>query len=130
MNFYVTDTHALFWYLINSRSLGAAASETFDEADNRQALIYIPAIVLAELYFLNEKKQSPVDFRMQYQRFEQSAQFILLPFFPATLLDFDLCNSIMEMHDRMIVADARRLNAPLITRDREITSSGLVQTVW
>ena len=80
MNFYVADTHALFWYLINSRSLGAGANGAFDEADNGQALIYIPAIVLAELYFLNEKKQSPVDFSMQYQRFEQSAQFVYCPF--------------------------------------------------
>ena len=61
MNFYVTDTHALFWYLINSPLLGAGASGAFDEADNGQALIYIPAIVLAELYFLNEKKQRPID---------------------------------------------------------------------
>lgn len=26
MNFYVSDTHALFWYLINSPLLGANAS--------------------------------------------------------------------------------------------------------
>ena len=37
MNFYVTDTHALFWYLINSPLLGAGASGAFDEADNGQA---------------------------------------------------------------------------------------------
>lgn len=50
MNFYVTDTHALFWYLINSPALGANASLAFDEADTGQALIYVPAVVLAELY--------------------------------------------------------------------------------
>lgn len=130
MNFYVTDTHALFWYLINSPLLGAGASGAFDEADNGRALIYIPAIVLAELYFLNEKKQRPIDFGTKYQRLEQSRQFVLLPFFPATMLDFDTCKSVNEMHDRMIVADARRLNATLITRDYEITASGLVQTIW
>jgi hypothetical protein len=54
----------------------------------------------------------------------------LLPFFAATILDFDTCKSVIEMHDRMIVADARRLNATLITRDHEITASGLVQTIW
>jgi predicted nucleic acid-binding protein len=110
--------------------LGAGASGAFDEADSGQALIYIPAIVLAELYFLNEKKQHPIDFGAKYQRLEQSRQFVLLPFFPATILDFDTCKSIMEMHDRMIVADARRLNATLITRDHETTASGLVQTIW
>jgi PIN domain nuclease of toxin-antitoxin system len=47
MNLYVADTHALFWYLTNSPSLGANASLAFDEADADQALIYIPAIVVA-----------------------------------------------------------------------------------
>jgi predicted nucleic acid-binding protein len=63
MNFYVSDTHALFWYLINSPLLGANARLAFDEADAGQALIYIPAIVIAELYYLNEKKGRPLDFR-------------------------------------------------------------------
>ena len=130
MKVYVTDTHALFWYLINSPQLGAAASSAFDEADNAEALIYIPAIVLAELYFLNEKKQRLLDFGAKYQRLEQSQQFVLLPLLPATLLDFDACQAVTEMHDRMIVANARLLNAPLITADREIVASGLVQTIW
>jgi PIN domain nuclease of toxin-antitoxin system len=130
MKFYVTDTHALFWYLINSPLLGADANAAFDEADNGQALIYVPAIVLAELYFLNEKKQQPLDFATKYSQLERSAQFVLLPFFPATILDFGACQRVDEMHDRMIVSDARRLNATLITRDHEITASGLVRTVW
>ncbi len=37
MNFYVSDTHALFWYLINSPALGANARVAFDEADAGQA---------------------------------------------------------------------------------------------
>src|SRR6266849_1402437 len=130
MNSYVTDTHALFWYLINSPLLGSGASAAFVEADNSQALIYIPAIVLAELYFLNEKKLRPLDFGAKYVRLEQSVQFVLLPFHPAVMLDFDACQAVTEIHDRMIIADARRLNAVLITRDQEITASGLVQPIW
>jgi predicted nucleic acid-binding protein len=91
MKFYMTDTHALFWYLTNSTSLGAAASRAFDEADDGEALIYIPVIVLAELYFLNEKKERPLDFNLKYQRIEESRQFVLLPFTSATILDFDAC---------------------------------------
>ncbi len=50
MNDYVADTHALYWYLTNSPLLGANASQAFNETDNGNALIYIPVIVLAELY--------------------------------------------------------------------------------
>jgi len=51
MKEYVADTHALLWYLTNSSLLGKDASTAFDEADSGNALIYIPVIVLAELYF-------------------------------------------------------------------------------
>jgi PIN domain nuclease of toxin-antitoxin system len=130
MNFYVSDTHALFWYLINSPALGVNARLAFDEADSGQALIYIPAIVIAELYYLNEKKGRPLDFRTKYARLTQSRQFVLLPFYPSHTLDFDACSAVTEMHDRMIAADARRINATLLTRDAQIASSGVVATVW
>ena len=130
MNLYVADTHALFWYLIDSPLLGPTARAAFNEAETENALIYVPAIVLAELYFLNEKKGHPLDFVSKYQRLTQSSRFVLLPFFPATILDFDSCSATGEIHDRMIVADARRLGAKLITRDKKIMASGVVATVW
>jgi PIN domain nuclease of toxin-antitoxin system len=68
MNFYVSDTHALFWYLTNSPALGVNARLAFDEADTGQALIYLSAIVIAELYYLNEKKGRPRDFASKYAR--------------------------------------------------------------
>jgi len=53
----------------------------------------------------------------------------LLPFYPSHTLDFDACSAVTEMHDRMIAADARRTKATLLTRDAQITSSGVVATV-
>jgi predicted nucleic acid-binding protein len=93
-------------------------------------LIYIPAIVIAELYYLNEKKGRPLDFPTKYARLAQSKQFVLLPFYPSHTLDFDASSAVTEMHDRMIAADALRMRAKLITRDEQITSSGVIATVW
>jgi PIN domain nuclease of toxin-antitoxin system len=93
-------------------------------------LIYIPAIVIAELCYLNETKGRPLDFRTKYERLAQSRQFVFLPFHASHTLDFDACGAVTEMHDRMIVADARRTGVPLLTRDSQITSSGVVSTIW
>ena len=46
------------------------------------------------------------------------------------VLDFDKDSAVREMHDRMIVGAARRLNVPLLTKDQNITASGLVKIVW
>ena len=62
MNAYVADTHALFWYLTDSPRLGRQASSAFEEADRGSAQIYLSAIVLAELFYMNEKLGRPLDF--------------------------------------------------------------------
>lgn len=130
MNEYVTDTHALYWYLLNLTFLGKKASAAFDEADNGNALIYIPAIVFAEMFYLNVKLKNQIDFAVEFQNIKQSGQFVLVPFEADDVIDFDKDSAVKEMHDRMIVGVARRLNAPLLTKDANITASGLVQIVW
>lgn len=130
MNSYVADTHSLFWYLTNSPMLGPNASKAFDEADSGAALIYVPAIVLAELYYLNEKHGRRLDFSDEYSRISSSGQFILLPLMPEDILELEKDQAIPEMHDRMIVGAARRLGMPCLTKDADVVGSGLVPTLW
>src|SRR3954466_13529841 len=68
MNHYVGDAHALFWYLTASPRLGPAASAAFAEADAGNARMHVPVIVLAEVFYLNEKLKRPVDFRDAHAR--------------------------------------------------------------
>jgi PIN domain nuclease of toxin-antitoxin system len=130
VNRYVTDTHALYWYLINSPRLSATANATFDEADSGRALVYVPAIVIAELFYLNKKLGEPLNFAATFLQLQQSSQFVLLPFEPADVLDFDAHAAVPEMHDRMIVGAALRLGVPCLTHDSQIVNSGLVKTIW
>lgn len=130
MNEYVTDTHTLLWYLLASPSLSAKAKSIFDKAAVGAAFIYIPSIVFAELYFLNVKQKLIIDFDREFQNIKLSGQFILLPFEADDVLDFDKNSAVKEMHDRMIVGVARKLNVPLLTKDQNITNSRLVNTIW
>jgi len=130
VNHYVTDTHALFWYLTASPRLGANALKSFAEGVRGIALIYIPAIVLAELYFLNEKLGQPVDFAAGVDQLRNSSQFAFVPFDAEDTVEFDHDAIVPEMHDRIIVGVARRLNATCISLDHEIVQSDLVNTVW
>jgi len=130
MNHYVADTHALFWYLTDSPQLGAQASAAFDEADNDQAIIYLPSIVAAELYFLNKKLNGAVDFNKEMTALFQAGQFVFVPFTASDSLDFDADSEVGEMHDRIVAGVARRMNTALLTRDVQIANSGVVATVW
>ena len=130
MNLYVADTHALFWYLTASPHLSAKAKDCFDEGARGEALIYLPSIVLAELYFLNEKLGQPIDFANGLAALSSSSQFVFVPFQAEDTLDFNTDQIIPEMHDRIIVGVARRLSATCISRDQQISASGLIPTIW
>lgn len=130
MNYYVADTHALFWYLTGSPRLGGKALDSFQEGTRGEAMIYLSAIVLAELYYLNEKLGRPLDFATGMQHLRESEQFVFVPFDAEDTLDFDYDAIVPEMHDRIIVGVARRLNATCISRDHDIVQSGLVNTIW
>jgi PIN domain nuclease of toxin-antitoxin system len=56
--------------------------------------------------------------------------FRFVPFLPDEVLDFDRDVPVPEMHDRIIVGLARRLNAPLITSDSLITSANIARVIW
>ena len=129
MKEYVTDTHALFWYLTDSKRLGKQARAVFDESKTGNAFIYIPAIVMAELYFLNRKATPPLDFPAEFQKLDDAGQFHFVPFEAEQVLDFEHDQSL-EMHDRIIVGVARRFGIPCLTRDSQIISSGMVPTLW
>lgn len=127
---FVADTHALFWYLTASPRLGTKAKEVFDASARGEAIIYVPAIVLAELYFLNEKAGRPLDFTREFQVLPESGQFAFIPFVANDVSDFEQDAATSEMHDRMIVGVARRMDATCISIDTEIVNSGFVKTVW
>lgn len=128
MNRYVADTNALYWHLVSSPRLSARARSAFQEAAAGNALIVVPAIVWAELYYLNEKQGRPLDFEAEYRALE-SAGFQFVSLRAEDVEEFPLDAAVPEMHDRIIAGVCRRLNAPCITADRSIRGSS-IPTVW
>lgn len=130
MSEYVTDTHALYWYLRAAPQLSAKARAVFLAGEQGQARIHIPSVVLAELYYLNVKYNRPLDFAQEYQRLTSAGQFRLVDFRAVDVLRFDALHTIPEMHDRIIAGVAYAMNLPLLTRDPAIIDSKLAQTIW
>jgi len=129
---YLTDTHALLWYLTDDERLGERARETFVEADKGEATVIIPTIVLAESLFIVEKHKVDVKFRDILKKIQNSLNYVVYPLNITVVLkcqDKEL-KKISEIHDRIIVATAKLLNVKPITKDPEIQDSGIVECVW
>ena len=52
---FVVDTHALYWFQKEASRLSAAADAVFRFAATGSAQIIVPAIVVAEYYYLTQK---------------------------------------------------------------------------
>ena len=131
---YVTDTHALVWYMENDPKLSQEAKNIFQKVDNMQDYIFIPCIVFFELLYLTEKKKVVAGFDMFLAMVSEARNYKIEP----------LCLPIIEKSrripremvgdpwDRLIIATSLHLKFPLITRDeslRNIRETGL-EVIW
>jgi PIN domain nuclease of toxin-antitoxin system len=131
MAIYVTDTHALLWYLAGSAALSEKARAALDEAALGTSTVIVPAIVLAEFIMLLEKRHLPLDINDLLHLLQSRPGFQLSSLSSETVLRIQTLTVFPDIHDRLIVAETHRISsALLITRDQMITNSGIVQTVW
>jgi PIN domain nuclease of toxin-antitoxin system len=124
------DTHALIWYLLGDKKLSPSALAIFKAAEQGKTRLVISVIVLAELYYANARNGWFSDYATAFRMIASKPYFTVLPIHPHHILDFDQDSASLEMHDRIIVGVARRLNASLISSDRVITAAGVVKVIW
>lgn len=127
---HVTDTHSLLWFLARDKRLSRAA---FNALNNAAIPLTIPSIVLAEIAFLYSRGRVTVSVTAvlsELQRFPNSR------IFPLDEVIARMLPTGLEMHDSIIVATTMLLDqttgqeVALITRDEQITVSGLVLVIW
>lgn len=133
MNAYVTDTHALIWYLQENQKLSRKVKTIFESCDNGETIVYIPVICLIEFVYLYEKRKIP------FQLYEELENIFLSGDTNFIIVDINLDvvkhlrtiarDNIPDLPDRIIAATALFKNLPLISRDRMITHSK-IETIW
>ena len=127
----VSDTHALLYHA-GGRGLGPRAAAVFQAAEARRAVIYVPMAVLWEVTLLARAgkinlRRTPRAFfvdlftNVAYQPYDLTREQV----FEADELRFS-----RDPFDALIVAAARALELPLITRDAEIVESKAVKAIW
>jgi PIN domain nuclease of toxin-antitoxin system len=129
----VTDTNALLYYAAGpSRLLSKRAAAHFEACDAGTALLYVPAAVVWELSLL--ARVGRVDLgRSTRQFFDDlfsNTSYHALDLTPEQVHDASELGFTRDPFDGLIVAAARSVSLPLITRDELVRTSGAVRVLW
>jgi PIN domain nuclease of toxin-antitoxin system len=130
---YVADTHALLWYLTADKRLGDKARGVLDAVKADSAVMIIPAVALAEILMIVEKGRVVLPMTRldsAIDEWKSSRNIHLSALTIETVFQARQLTQIPDIFDRLIVAEALALNAPLLTRDPEIVDSKLVTVIW
>jgi PIN domain nuclease of toxin-antitoxin system len=127
---YVTDTHPLVWLLGQVPRLSQTARAALSDTSAR---LVIPTMVLVEIKFLYARRRITVDVADVLTHVATAPNCLIHP------LDEEVVDRLptsLNIHDAIIAGtaivyrDVHGEQVALITRDAEITASGLVDIAW
>lgn len=127
---FCVDTHAIYWWRTASSKLSAPAAQAFNDAVAGNATLIVPYIVVAELFYLLQKRGEIGLFAPLLADFQALPYYRLEPLNLSDLAALDSMPEIPEMHDRLLALAAKRLGATIITKDSTIQASPQVKWLW
>lgn len=130
----VLDTHALLWWVNGDSQISAGAAKAIERARNGDGQIIMSAITAWEIAILVSKGQLVLSKDVD-DWIDTVSQIEGVKFAPLTQeLAVQSVRLPGDFHpdpaDRMIVALARHLSAPLVTADSKIRAYRHVKTIW
>jgi PIN domain nuclease of toxin-antitoxin system len=128
----VTDTHALVFHAAGGGKLGARAAAFFNRCERREAILYVPTVVMWECSLL--ARVSRINLRRTVRAFFDdlfsNPAYQPLDVTPETVFVADELRFTRDPFDALICASAQTAGLPLITRDADIRGSGTVKVLW
>ena len=128
----VADTHALIFHAAGGGKLGPKARAHFEMCERQQAILYVPVVVMWECSLLARAVRINLHRSVEafFDDLFSNPAYQPLDVTPAHVLIADGLRFTRDPFDALIVATARDLGLPLITRDAAIRESGSVKVIW
>ncbi len=128
MNKFVADTMAVILWL-EKRKMPQKVKELFIHAEKNEIALHVPAMVLAEIGYLSEKKKIELTLTDTIGWLRKHNIAVHHTGIDSIKSAFEITD-IPELHDRIIAASGVVLECPIITNDPRIIDSKFVATIW
>jgi PIN domain nuclease of toxin-antitoxin system len=128
----VADTHALLFHAAGGGRLGPKALAQFQACERGEAILYIPAVVMWEVSLLSRAVRINLHRSVAafFEDLYSNPAYQPLDLTPAQILIADELRFTRDPFDALVVAVARDLGLPLLTRDAQIREAGVVRVIW
>lgn len=129
----VADSHAVFWYVRGSDRLSQSAADALRAAEASDGIV-VSVATLVDLWYVTQTTQGLTanDLSMLRTALDTSSTIGLEPI-DAQVADAATTiprATLGDPWDRFIVATAKALDLPLVTRDGPIQKAAIVATIW
>lgn len=128
----VTDTHPLVFHAGGGGRLGPKAAAFFERCERREAILYVPGVVIWECSLL--ARVARINLRRSLRAFFDdlfsNPCYQPLDLTPEQIYRADELRFTRDPFDALVCAAARTMDLPLITRDGDIRGSGTVKVIW
>ncbi len=126
---FLADTVTLVRHFSDSGRIGVTARAAMDAADRREHTIFVSIVSLVEILYLSEKKRIPIDLDQTIDAILARSNYEIVELDVTIMKEAKHVHGL-ELHDRLIVSTARVLGVSMLTPDKQITDSGLVEIIW
>lgn len=126
---FVTDTHAIVWYLMGDSRIGKKAKSVFSELEKGKGKLIISVIVLLETLVLIEKKRVKFSWIQFNEKISQFPTGVIYPVGVDLVYKLVSVDKTLDLHDRILAATTNTHRGILITKDEEIKRTK-TPTVW
>lgn len=125
------DTHVVLWMSSNSSRLSQPAREAILHAREKSG-VAVASFTLFELAWIAENRRIPISGSVENFVRETTSRLILKPMTPQIVAVAVRLPSTYpkDPADRVIAATAIIEGIPLVTADRRMQQSGVVETIW
>jgi len=126
---YLADTVTIIRHFSKLGRIGRKVRSILEGVEEGEHHLFLSTISLVEILYLSEKKRIMVNLEESLDMIQESANYSVVDL---TTPIVRLAEKIKypEIFDRLIISTAQYLNVPLITSDKAIRKSGVVETIW
>lgn len=126
---YLLDTVTVVRHFTGSGLIGMAAGKILDAAERRDDLLAISVVSLMEILYLSEKNRIALSLSDAIRQIDNSANYLIINLTPE-ILEVASSLNFYELHDRLILATAQWLGAPVLSSDQAFHTVPGIQVIW